>query len=59
MAAAMGVIPMIISKSPLWAPLGTVICFGLIFGMILTLYILPVLYWKTSNKEINTSVTNL
>jgi len=59
MAAAMGVIPMIISKSPLWAPLGTVICFGLIFGMILTLYILPVLYWKTSHKEINTSVTNL
>ncbi len=53
MAAAVGVIPMIISNSPLWAPLGTVICFGLITGMILTLLVLPVLYWKsTSSKEI-------
>jgi multidrug efflux pump subunit AcrB len=52
MAAAVGVIPMIISNSPLWAPLGTVICFGLITGMILTLLILPVLYWKsTSSKD--------
>ena len=52
MAAAVGVIPMIISKSPLWGPLGTVICFGLITGMILTLLTLPVLYWKsTSSKD--------
>lgn len=51
MAAAMGVVPMILSDSPLWGPLGTVICFGLIFGMILTLYILPVLYWKTTGKD--------
>jgi len=57
MAAAVGVIPMIISRSPLWGPLGTVICFGLIFGMILTLLILPVLYWKsTSSEEIETVV---
>jgi len=35
---------MIISGSPLWGPLGTVICFGLIISMVLTLYILPVLY---------------
>ena len=52
MAAAMGVIPMIISQSPLWGPLGTVICFGMITGMILTLFILPVLYWISSNNEI-------
>jgi multidrug efflux pump subunit AcrB len=51
MAAAMGVVPMIISASPLWGPLGTVICFGLIFGMIITLYVLPVLYWKTTGKN--------
>lgn len=51
MAAAIGVVPMIISNSPLWGPLGTVICFGLIFGMILTLFVLPVLYWKSTNKE--------
>ena len=51
MAAAMGVVPMIISKSPLWGPLGAVICFGMIVGMILTLLILPVLYWKVSGNK--------
>jgi len=51
MAAAMGVVPMIISQSPLWGPLGAVICFGMITGMILTLFILPVLYWMSSEKE--------
>jgi len=51
MAAAVGVIPMIISNSPLWGPLGTVICFGLITGMILTLLILPVLYWKSTGSK--------
>lgn len=45
-AAAVGVIPMILSRSPLWGPLGTVICFGLIISMVLTLYVLPVLYDK-------------
>lgn len=44
-AAAVGVIPMILSRSPLWGPLGSVICFGLIFGMILSLILLPILYY--------------
>ncbi len=44
-AAAVGVIPMILSGSPLWGPLGAVICFGLIFGLILSLIVLPVLYY--------------
>lgn len=43
-AAAVGVIPMIMSGSLLWGPLGTVICFGLLISMVLTLYILPILY---------------
>jgi len=43
-AAAVGVIPMILSRSLLWGPLGTVICFGLLISMVLTLYILPILY---------------
>jgi multidrug efflux pump subunit AcrB len=51
MAAAMGVVPMIISQSPLWGPLGAVICFGMITGMILTLFILPVLYWISSGNK--------
>lgn len=43
-AASAGVIPMILSRSSLWGPVGTVICFGLLISMILTLYILPILY---------------
>jgi outer membrane protein TolC len=51
-AASVGVIPMIISRSPLWGPLGSVICFGLIISMVLTLYILPILYSLVySDKE--------
>ncbi|MDX2480975.1 MAG: efflux RND transporter permease subunit, partial [Desulfuromusa sp.] len=45
MAAAVGVVPMIIGGSSLWAPLGAVLSVGLVFGMILTLLILPILYW--------------
>jgi multidrug efflux pump subunit AcrB len=43
-AAAVGVVPMILSGSPLWGPLGTVICFGLLVAMVLTLIILPLVY---------------
>ncbi|WP_373396834.1 efflux RND transporter permease subunit [Algoriphagus halophilus] len=46
MAAAIGVTPMIISGSPLWAPLATVLAVGLVFSMIMTLLVIPVLYWK-------------
>lgn len=44
-AAAVGVIPMIAGKSPLWAPLGSVLAFGLIVSMVLTLFVIPVLYY--------------
>lgn len=44
-AAAVGVIPMIAGKSPLWAPLGSVLASGLIVSMVLTLFIIPVLYY--------------
>ncbi|WP_417886215.1 efflux RND transporter permease subunit [Zunongwangia sp.] len=50
-AAAVGVIPMIISRSTLWGPLGTVIAFGLMISMVLTLYVLPVLYWMFFKNE--------
>ena len=43
-AAAAGVVPMILSGSPLWAPMGSVLAVGLIFGMMLTLIIVPVMY---------------
>jgi multidrug efflux pump subunit AcrB len=44
-AAAVGVVPMIIGKSPMWAPLGSVLASGLIVSMILTLFVIPVLYY--------------
>jgi multidrug efflux pump subunit AcrB len=50
-AAAVGVIPMIVSRSSLWGPLGTVICFGLMVSMLLTLFVLPTLYWLFFRKE--------
>ena len=50
-AAAVGVIPMILSRSPLWGPLGSVICFGLIFGMIMSLVLLPVLYYLFHRRD--------
>lgn len=52
-AASMGVIPMIISKSPLWGPMGTVICFGTMISMIFILTILPLLYWYTYRSADN------
>ncbi|MEJ5350875.1 MAG: efflux RND transporter permease subunit [Melioribacteraceae bacterium] len=50
-AAAVGVVPMILSRSPLWGPLGSVICFGLIFGMIMSLIFLPVLYYLFHRRD--------
>ncbi len=44
-AASMGVIPMIISNSPLWGPMGTLICFGTMTSMILLVLMMPVSYW--------------
>lgn len=58
-AAAVGVIPMILSRSPLWGPLGSVICFGLLFGLLLCLIVIPVLYYvfhkndSVDNVQIN------
>ena len=44
--AAAGVIPMIISRSTLWMPMGIIICFGMIFSFPLIVTVLPVAYWK-------------
>ncbi len=44
-AASMGVIPMILGKSALWAPMGTVIFFGTLLSMVLVVTVLPVAYW--------------
>ncbi|MEW6719762.1 MAG: efflux RND transporter permease subunit, partial [Thermodesulfobacteriota bacterium] len=44
MAAAVGVTPMILSRSSLWSPLASVLAFGLIFCMFFTLLVIPVLF---------------
>jgi multidrug efflux pump subunit AcrB/outer membrane protein TolC len=54
-AASMGVIPMVISNSAMWTPMGTVICFGTMISMVLLVLILPVAYWfifrKTDKRQ--------
>ena len=55
-AAAMGVIPMILGRSSLWSPMGTVIFFGTLVSMFFTLTVLPILYWLLSRKKKVTQV---
>jgi multidrug efflux pump subunit AcrB len=44
MAAAFGVFPMIMSGSPLWSPLASVIAFGVVWSMVISTLTIPVLY---------------
>jgi multidrug efflux pump subunit AcrB/outer membrane protein TolC len=44
MAAAIGMVPMILSGSSLWSPLASVMAFGLVFSMVFTLLVIPVLF---------------
>ncbi len=63
-AAAIGVVPMIIGGSSLWAPLASVLCIGLMWSMFMTLYIIPLMYYlwlkpkneSTEVKQLNASV---
>lgn len=50
-AASMGVIPMILGKSGLWMPMGTVICYGTLITMVFLLTILPVAYLLISKHS--------
>ena len=52
MAAAVGVVPMIISGSSLWAPMASVIAFGLIGSMVFTLVAIPVLFVVAHDKRV-------
>jgi len=51
MAAAIGVLPMILSGSPLWSPLASVIAFGVVWSMIISTLTIPVLYTVTIKPE--------
>jgi multidrug efflux pump subunit AcrB/outer membrane protein TolC len=44
MAAAIGVLPMILSGSSMWSPLASVIAFGLLGSMFFTLVVIPALF---------------
>jgi multidrug efflux pump subunit AcrB/outer membrane protein TolC len=51
MAAAVGVTPMILSRSSLWSPLASVIALGLIFSMFFTLLVVPVLFVLVNSRS--------
>jgi outer membrane protein TolC len=51
MAAAVGVTPMIISRSSLWSPMASVIAFGLLGSMFFTLIVIPVLFVTVHEKH--------
>nr|WP_315141986.1 efflux RND transporter permease subunit [uncultured Flavobacterium sp.] len=62
MAAAVGVLPMIVSKSPMWSPLASVIAVGVIWSIFIALLTIPVIYllWIVPVKEKeNQKSTNL
>ncbi|MCM1475305.1 MAG: efflux RND transporter permease subunit [Muribaculaceae bacterium] len=49
-AATMGVLPMVVSGSALWKPMGIVIFFGTPITMLFILTVIPILYWKFCKK---------
>jgi multidrug efflux pump subunit AcrB len=51
-AAAVGVIPMILSGSSLWSPLASVIAFGLLGSMFFTLIAIPVLFVVVHHRHL-------
>lgn len=50
-AASMGVLPMIISQSPMWVGMATIIFFGTLVSMVLIITVMPVTYWLMCRKE--------
>lgn len=49
MAASMGVIPMVIKNTPLWGPMGVVICVGAFVSMLFIVTVIPVGYSVVRN----------
>lgn len=56
LAASMGVIPMITSQSPLWAPMGTVIFFGTLISFLFIVTMLPLMYWFAYKNDDNKNI---
>ena len=55
---ALGVIPMVAGGDLLWQPMGVVICFGIVFSILLIVLIMPVSYWvvfrNSKTEEVQT-----
>jgi len=49
--ASMGVLPMIISASPLWAGMAAIIFFGTLFSMFFVVTVLPVVFWMIYKEK--------
>ncbi len=50
-AAAVGVVPLIVSGSSLWSPLASVLAVGLVCSMVFTLVVVPVLYVLVESRR--------
>jgi multidrug efflux pump subunit AcrB len=51
--ASMGVLPMIITASPMWAGMAAIIFFGTLISMVLIVTVMPVVYWLVYEKQDN------
>jgi len=50
-AASMGVVPMVLENSPMWGPMGVVVCFGTIISMFFIITMIPIGYWMIFRLE--------
>lgn len=50
-AATMGVLPMVLTGSALWKPMGTVIFWGTMITFFFIVTVIPVIYWKVMNSD--------
>ena len=48
---AVGVVPMIVAQSSFWMPVGVAIFSGGLVALVLTVIVLPVVYWKLNDKK--------
>ena len=48
---ALGVLPMILAGDALWQPVGLTICFGIVFSILLIVFIMPVSYWLVFDRK--------
>lgn len=51
MAAAVGVVPMILSGSSMWSPMASVIAFGLVGSMVFTLLAIPIIFVAAHSRQ--------